>query len=246
MNKLCKGNYTEKDQRDDHVLPQSMQHHLDGSKVGQRNLDTMKEDFPPMTMTPKSNKLVKSTATNLKAMQGLVLNRNGRSTVDEGQATWMRKRERKDGVNDVTNNVNLGSSKELHDNSSKKELHDSLSSRKELLPEEKPKSHDANGSEGGNPSHRTKKRQRKYIETNENEDDNGGLDGVATYSTKLTSQDDILKDCHDGVSVTCVVDYLGKQCYCCSKPIDETIWRYDMMTGSLFTFGVFTYLSSHY
>ncbi|RCV10949.1 hypothetical protein SETIT_2G149000v2 [Setaria italica] len=288
INKLCKGNYTEKDQRDNHVLPQSNQHLLDGGKVGLRKLDAMKEDFPPMTSSPKSDKSVTSTVMNsmtskmkqefvhrpndakmsssqpmnLKAMQGLVLNQKGRFTVDQGQATWMGKRERMDGCNDITNddnlgsrkeslvkeklgdnlgsrrelhdNLHLGSRKELHDNlhlGSRKELHDNLSNRKELLLEEKPKSHDDNGSEGENPTHRMNKRQRKYKETNENEDDNGGPDGLALYSSRLTSQDDIAKDCHDGVSMPFVADCLGKQYYCCSKPSDEPIWRGLLNTG---------------
>ncbi|CAN6181758.1 unnamed protein product [Urochloa humidicola] len=245
--------YSEKDQHGNYVLPQSKQHRLGGGKVRPHNRDAMKdgkvrphnrdamkEDFAPVVMSSKSghafssDRLVEPTLTssttsnmkqgfihhpnaaempssrpkNLKAMPGLVLNRRGQLNIDQGRATGMHKRVRMDGCDDITNNDNLGS-------------------RKELLLEEKPNMHDDSDSEDENPIQRTIKRRRKYIDSNEDEDNNGvqSPEGVAYDSKRLTSQDDTLKDCHDSVSMPFVVDCLKKQCYCCSKPIDEPTWR---------------------
>ncbi|PAN11529.1 hypothetical protein PAHAL_2G171900 [Panicum hallii] len=224
-NKQRRSNSSEKDQRGNQVLPQSKQH-LDGCKVEQRNHEAMKEDFPPMAVKPKSRhassseKLVKPTLAssvtskmnegfvhrandvkmsssqpkNLKAMPGLVLKSIGQFR----PATWMHKRDRMNGWNDITND-------------------DNLRSRKESLPEEMPKSHDDSGSEGENPTHQTIKRRRKYIESNEDEDDNDN-------QSLEDGADDILKDCHERVTTPFVANCLKKQCYCCSKPIDKPVW----------------------
>ena len=197
-------------------LPQSKQH-LDVCKVEQWNHEAMKEYFPSMAVCPKyrhassSEKLAKPILessitskihvngvkmsslqpTNLKAMPGLV-----------PKSTWIHKRNEMNGCNDITND-------------------DNLRSRKESLPEEMPKSHDDTSSEGENPTHQTIKRRRKYIGSNEDEDDNGNqsTEGVA---------DDILKKGHNRVTKPFVADCLNKQCYCCSKPIDEPVWRYNI------------------
>ncbi|CAL5080575.1 unnamed protein product [Urochloa decumbens] len=235
INEQHMGNYLEKDQQG-YVLPQSKQHLLDGGKVGPHNPDARKEEFRPMVESSKvghvfsSDRLVKPTlmssmisntkqkfsdhandakmpnsrSKNFKAMQGLVLNR--KRGLDQGEAT--RKRVRMNDCDDITNNGNLGS-------------------RKELLPEEKPKVHDDNGSEGENPTQQMIKRRRKYIDTNEDEDDNDVQcpEGAAYDSTRLTAQHDIFKDYHDRVSTPFDADCLKKQCYCCSKPIEEPVWR---------------------
>ncbi|OEL28596.1 hypothetical protein BAE44_0010385 [Dichanthelium oligosanthes] len=141
---------------------------------------------------------------NLKAMPGLVLNSKRRLKLDNGPTTWMHKRDQMNGCNDITNDDNLRSMKEL---------------------EEKPKSRDDNGSEGENLNHRMRKPK-----------------GVADDSTRLTPQDDILKDCHDRVSMPFVANRLKEECYCCTKPIDEPVWRYNTMGFFPLHFGVFIYL----
>ncbi|CAN6204015.1 unnamed protein product [Urochloa humidicola] len=228
-------NYTEKDQQGNNVLPHSKQHLPDGAKVGPHNHDAMKEDFPhkfgntfssdrlvnpTLTSSMTSNmkqgflhhandaKMPSSQSKSLKAMPGLIHNRKARLNLNEGKATWMRKRVRMNDCDDVTNEGNLGSRKDLR--------------------EEKPKVHDDNGSERKNSTQQMIKRRRKYIDINEDGDDNDvqSPKGVAYDSTtRLTSQDDTLKDCHDKVSAPFVVDCPEKQCYCCSKPIDEPVWR---------------------
>ena len=245
-NKLRKSNSSENGQRGNQVLPQSEQH-LDGCKVEQRNHEAMKEDFSPMAVSPKSRhasssgKLVKPTLassmtskmnqrsvhhakgvkmsssqpTNLKAMPGLVL----KSTGQFRPITWMHMGDGMNGRNDI--NITNGGN---------------LRSRKELFPEEIPKSHD-DGSVGENPTHQTIKRRRKYIGSNEDEDDNDNdnqsLEGVAN---------DILKNCHTRVTKPFVANCPKKQCYYCSKPIDEPVWRYDLIGSLSFHFVVSVYL----
>ncbi|CAN6217109.1 unnamed protein product [Urochloa humidicola] len=240
INEQHMGNYSEKDQQGNYVLPQSKQHHLGGGIDRPHNRDAMKEDFAPVVISSKSghafssDRLVEPTLTssmtsnmeqgfihhangaempssrpkNLKAMPGLVLNRREQLNLNQGRATWMHKRVQMNDCDDITND-------------------DNLSSRKELLQEEKPNVHDDSGSENENPIQRKIKRRRKYIDLNEDEDDNDvqSPEGVAYDSNRLISQDDILKGCHDSVSMPFVADCLKKQCYCCSKPIDEPTWR---------------------
>ncbi|KAF8715398.1 hypothetical protein HU200_027041 [Digitaria exilis] len=218
-----------------HVVPQSKQHHLYG-KVGQRNPNAMKEDFSLLGVSPKSRqailkksmkptimsstskmkqgsvhhtndtKMLSSQPKNLKAMPGLVHISKGR--LDQGATTRMHKRDQLNVGNDITNNAN------------------NTRKRKELQHEEKPKSQDDNFSEGENPTHIIMKKRRRYIEINEDEDDNVDQSPeVGVDSTRLTSRDGILKDCHDKISVPFVVDCLKEHNNCWSKPIDEPVWR---------------------
>jgi hypothetical protein len=102
-----------------------------------------------------------------------------------------------------------------------------------------PKSHDDSGSEGENPTHQTIKRRRKYIESNEDEDDNDN-------QSLEDGADDILKDCHERVTTPFVANCLKKQCYCCSKPIDKPVWRYDMIDSLFLHFVVSVFLFPYY
>jgi hypothetical protein len=149
---------------------------------------------------------ISSRPNSLKAMLGLVLKSKGGLNVDQRLATSMHCSDPRNGCNDITNDENCRS-------------------MKELLAEEKPKSQDENGSKGDNPAHRVIKKRRRYIDTNEDENGDQILEGVvdANDCTIVTSQDNMMKDCHAKAPVP---DYLKKQCYCCSKPIDEPVWRY--------------------
>ena len=235
-NKLRKSSSLQKDQHGNQVLPQSKQH-LDVCKVEQWNHEAMKEDFPSMAVCPKyrhassSEKLAKpileSSITSNIHVNGVKMSSLQPTNLKAmpglvPKSTWIHKRNEMNGCNDITND-------------------DNLRSRKESLPEEI-KSHD-DGSEGENPTHQTIKRRRKYIGSNEDEDeddndndndnDNQSLEGVAN---------DILKNCHTRVTKPFVANCPKKQCYYCSKPIDEPVWRYDLIGSLSFHFVVSVYL----
>ncbi|CAN6223973.1 unnamed protein product [Urochloa humidicola] len=194
INKPCKCNYSEKDQRG-RLVAHSKQHLLDGGKVGKHNPDALKEDLP-MAISPgfghafSSKKLGKSTTmssmtskmnqglvnhgnnagglssqpTNLKAMPGLVLNSKRRLNLDEEPTTWIRK-------GGMMNNNGII-------------IKDNHTSREERLSEEKPKSHD-DGSEDENPTYRMKKLRRKYIHVNEDDIDDQSPKDVADNDNRL-------------------------------------------------------------
>ncbi|KAF8667261.1 hypothetical protein HU200_052929 [Digitaria exilis] len=127
----------------------------------------------------------------------------------------MHKRDQLNVGNDITNNAN------------------NTRRRKELQHEEKPKSQEDNFSEGENPTHIIMKKRRRYIEINEDEDDNvDESPEVGVDSTRLTSRDGILKDCHDKISVPFVVDCLKEHNNCWSKPIDEPFWSGLLQVGN--------------
>jgi len=57
----------------------------------------------------------------------------------------------------------------------------------------------------------------------------------------MTLQDDMVNGCCAKAPIPFVVDCLNKECYCCSKPIDEPVWRYD---NFVLHFGVSVYFST--
>ena len=168
-----------KDQRGNHELTKVKQQPAKGGNVAQQITNAIKEKYPRVK-SPKSSyafspeKLVKSSGykndgpnsleiskmkhglihhsndtktlgppNNLKAMPGLVLNSKGGLNVDQQVATRMRSRDQMNGCNDITNDGNFRS-------------------MKEQLTEQKPRSHDENGTKGENRSHRMKKTEKVH------------------------------------------------------------------------------------
>ncbi|XP_062224992.1 protein PARALOG OF AIPP2-like [Phragmites australis] len=157
-----------------------------------------------------SSKRSISLSNHLKAMPGLVHNTKGRSNLDQRSAELMHNTDGPDGCNGRTN-----------DGKYKMRMN-------EPLPLEKTEIHD-------DIDHKMMKKRRKYIETNEEGQDDSGdqsHESDEDDTTRLPSPDASLKDCHAKVSKSFVSNCVEQQCDCCSKPIDEPVWSGILKIGS--------------